>query len=77
MKKRNHRKTKELDLHGVRHADVDTKVEDFVLLWQCEMLIITGHSMEMKKLVSAVLDRHGFIYTVGVPGNDGVICVNG
>ena len=66
----------ELDLHGVKHADVGTKVEDFVLLNQCEMLIITGHSLIMKKLVSDVLDRHAFSYVVGVPGNEGVIWVN-
>lgn len=66
-----------LDLHGTRHADVEVKVEDFVLDLQCELVIVTGHSMEMKRMVTEVLDRHGFDYVVGVPGNDGIVLVYG
>lgn len=67
----------ELDLHGVRHADVEIKVEDFVLDHQREMVVITGHSEEMKRIVCDVLDRHSFTYTVGVPGNDGIVYISG
>lgn len=66
----------ELDLHGVRHRHVETTVEDFVLEHQCEMLIITGHSEEMKKIVRTVLDRWDISYSDDVPGNAGVIHVN-
>ncbi len=49
---------KTLDLHGVKHADVDRLVENFVLLNNPPLKIITGHSDKMPKLVKEVLDRH-------------------
>ena len=42
---------KELDLHGVRHHEVDRKVENFVLLEEKPIRIITGNSDEMRRLV--------------------------
>ena len=50
--------TKKLDLHGVKHQDVDRLVENFVLLNNPPLEIITGHSDKMPKLVREVLDRH-------------------
>lgn len=50
---------KELDLHGVRHADVERLVEDFVVVHEPPFRIITGNSAPMKKLVKSVLDRYG------------------
>tara|TARA_Y100000310_G_scaffold153948_1_gene153502 strand:+ start:17 stop:217 length:201 start_codon:yes stop_codon:yes gene_type:complete len=50
--------SKELDLHGVKHEDVDRLVENFVLLNKPPLKIITGHSDKMPKLVRNVLDRH-------------------
>ena len=35
---------KKLDLHGVRHSEVDRLVENFVLLNNPPLEIITGHS---------------------------------
>ena len=49
---------KKLDLHGVRHSEVDRLVENFVLLNNPPLEIITGHSDKMPQLVRAVLDRH-------------------
>ena len=49
---------KTLDLHGVKHQDVDRLVENFVLLNKPPMEIITGHSDKMPELVRDVLDRH-------------------
>lgn len=49
---------KELDLHGVRHEDVEREVIRFVEdNWGKgeAVRIITGHSIEMVKLVSGVL----------------------
>ena len=40
-----------LDLHGVRHDDVDRLVENFVLLNETPMRIITGNSDKMIELV--------------------------
>ena len=49
----------ELDLHGVKHEEVDLLVENFVLLRKPPMRIITGNSDKMRKLVAKVLGRHG------------------
>ena len=48
----------ELDLHGVKHEDVDRLVENFVLLNKPPLTIITGNSQIMTKLVLDVLNRH-------------------
>ena len=53
---------KELDLHGVRHHEVDWKVENFVLLEEKPIRIITGNSDEMRRLVINVLERHHMNY---------------
>ena len=49
---------KKLDLHGVRHSEVDRLVENFVLLNEPPLTIITGNSDRMSDLVKDVLDRH-------------------
>jgi len=49
---------KTLDLHGVRHADVDRLVENFVLLEEVPLTIITGNSDKMASLVKDVLVKH-------------------
>ena len=53
---------KELDLHRVRHGEVDRLVENFVLLNKPPLSIITGQSYMMKKLVIEVLERHDIKY---------------
>jgi hypothetical protein len=52
--------TPELDLHGVKHADVEVTVEDFVLLRKPPIKIITGNSKTMKEIVVATLNKHGY-----------------
>ena len=52
----------ELDLHGVKHEDVDRVVENFVLLNTPPLRIITGNSNTMRELVVDVLDRHKYKY---------------
>ena len=54
--------TKQLDLHGVRHQDVKRLVENFVLLNEPPLRVITGNSFKMTNLVSEVLDRNEFKY---------------
>ena len=49
--------SKKLDLHGVRHEDVDRMVENFVLLNTPPLTIICGNSDRMIKLVQEILDR--------------------
>ena len=53
-----------LNLHGVKHADVDLVVENFALMNESPMKIITGNSNKMKKLVFNVLDRHNINYMI-------------
>lgn len=50
---------KKLDLHGVKHQDVDLLVENFILMNQNEipLTIICGNSMRMIELVRKVTDR--------------------
>jgi len=53
--------THELDLHGVRHQDVDMMVENFVLMNQNSfpLKIICGNSIKMITLAESVLNRIG------------------
>jgi hypothetical protein len=50
-----------LDLHGLRHYEVEIKVEDFILMNQGEfpLEIICGNSAKMIQLVHSVTDRLG------------------
>ena len=54
---------KKLDLHGVKHEDVDRLVENFVLLNSPPMKIITGNSERMMELTLDVLNRHDIEWT--------------
>lgn len=65
---------KKLDLHGVKHQDVEVMVEDFVLTNEMPVEVITGNSDVMKNIVLLVLDRHDFKYMSGV-WNHGKITV--
>lgn len=49
-----------LDLHGVRYHRVEVLVENFVLLNDAPVRIITGNSPGMKSIVAKVLERHDF-----------------
>jgi len=53
---------KKLDLHGIRHEEVDRLVENFVLLNEPPIRIITGNSNGMRDIVTEVLDRHDMEY---------------
>jgi len=55
--------TKTLDLHEVKHEDVDRLVENFVLLNKVPMKIITGNSEKMMLMTLDVLNRHDFEWT--------------
>ena len=48
-----------LDLHGVRHSDVEVAVEDFVLnnQQQLPLIVICGNSSKMIDIVSKTLIR--------------------
>ena len=48
-----------LDLHGVRHHEVDLKVENFILCNQqnLPLTIVCGNSQPMMDLVNEVINR--------------------
>ena len=56
-----------LDLHGIRHEDVDRLVENFILLSDVPSKIVTGNSDRMKELVKNVIERHGFDWKYDEP----------
>ena len=58
-----------LDLHGVKHEDVDSVVENFVLCNQEDMplKIIYGNSESMRRLVVDCLSRTGFSFDGDYP----------
>lgn len=55
-----------LDLHGVRHHEVDAKVENFVLINQNRfpLTVVCGNSVKMVQLAEKVLNRIGCEYTM-------------
>ena len=55
-----------LDLHGVKHADVEYTLDQF-FHWENDtrfksVEVITGNSLEMKRLTSRWLDEKGYVY---------------
>ena len=54
-----------LDLHGVKHENVSRKIDTFI--WDSfgrslhQVVIVTGNSPEMKKLVNKCLDEYGLV----------------
>ena len=55
---------KELDLHHVRHPDVDRIVENYVLMNATPINIITGRSEKMIELATDVLKKYRFQYYI-------------
>jgi len=49
-----------LDLHGLYHEAVQRHVENFILMNETPLKIITGHSQRMEELVIAIVERHDF-----------------
>jgi len=67
---------KTLDLHGVRHHQVDRIVENYVLLNDLPVRIITGSGGLMQVLVKEVLIRHKLSYAYENHHNLGSMIVN-
>ena len=64
----------ELDLHGVKHFDVDMIVENYVLMNKTPLKIITGRSDRMIELATNPLRRNSFKWVIH-SHNPGVIIV--
>lgn len=55
-----------LDLHGIKHKDVQLLVEEYIYTLSTQnahftTYILTGNSQKMKQLVKEELDRHEWI----------------
>ena len=66
-----------LDLHKKRHDDVDRLTENFVLLNELPLEIVTGKSNKMISIVEKVLKEHQFKYYNKWHTNVGSIIVFG
>ena len=72
-------KVPDLDLHGVKHEDAPSIVEEWAMLWDYRVpaftgKIITGNSTKMRILAESALRKHKFYYRLL---NDNVIIVVG
>lgn len=66
---------KELDLHGLKHSEVEDKVVDFIILTEPPFKIITGKSEEMRRVVKKLLEYYEYNYHIPAH-NAGEIIVN-
>jgi hypothetical protein len=64
-----------LDLHGVRHADVAVKVEDFLLRVELPAEIITGNSTTNQRAVARVVKQLRLYSFHPHPNNMGSVVV--
>ena len=56
---------KTLDLHGVKHAEVENKLVEFLFIGRANpCVIITGNSQRMKDIVLEFLDFHNYNYYI-------------
>ena len=53
---------KTLDLHGVRHEDVERLLENFILLNEAPLKVITGNSNYMRYALENFCSKHGIPY---------------
>lgn len=74
-KKKNSSSTPKLDLHGVKHQNVESLVEDYVLQTTPPMRIVTGNSAAMKNIVIAVLKKHDYKFQDGDFFSSGCILI--
>lgn len=62
-----------LDLHGVKHSDVEDMVLDWIHFQPLPATIITGNSSTMKNIVKRVLSENNYSYIIGDNFNQGYI----
>jgi hypothetical protein len=67
----------EVDLHGMTHDEALILAEDYVLLNETPIKIITGNSLSLQDKVCDMLNYHKFNYRIGdFSGNNlGIIIV--
>ena len=65
-----------LDLHGVRHPKVELVVENFILLNDPPLKIITGNSPAMQSIVFRLVEKHDYSWAYESDFNLGAIVIN-
>ena len=55
-----------LDLHGIRHNDVNNEIIDFTYQYQSEipLLVICGNSNKMIEIVKDSLESHSIMFSM-------------
>ena len=53
---------KVLDLHGIKHEDVERLLENFILLNEPPLTVITGNSHYMQGALETFCVKHGVNY---------------
>jgi len=48
-----------LDLHGIKHEDAESLIEEFICINEGTVRIITGHSSIMRDSVKKILQKYG------------------
>tara|TARA_R100001594_G_scaffold125477_1_gene162538 strand:+ start:388 stop:624 length:237 start_codon:yes stop_codon:yes gene_type:complete len=66
---------KSLDLHGRAVDDIEEDVVNFIFSNELPVLIITGFSGELRKIVKSILDRYNFIYHPQYWMNEGCLVI--
>lgn len=64
-----------LDLHGLRHHEVRALAENFILIHELPVRIITGNSLPMKQIVWEVVGQHSLYWEYESFVNLGAIVV--
>ena len=55
-------KSKQLDLHNMTHDEAQRQVENFILLNEPPLSIITGNSDKMREIVTYLCAKHKISY---------------
>tara|TARA_B100001105_G_C22010532_1_gene281345 strand:+ start:72 stop:296 length:225 start_codon:yes stop_codon:yes gene_type:complete len=67
-----------LDLHGLKHSDVETNLESWLIMeynqFNFPLVVITGNSTRMKQLVYQASEKQEFKYRVH-PTNPGALII--
>ena len=53
---------KVLDLHGRTHVEARQLVEEFIILNETPIKIVTGNSNQMKIIVKEIVEKHEMYY---------------
>lgn len=58
---------KKIDLHNTYHSEVPKRIDEFISLYYKEksLIIVTGNSEVMKKIVIDLITEYGYQYEIG------------